>query len=51
MNVTIANANASSNVNLIRNIKQEPLDDDEAEYYEDNAQLYKRRFENFQIII
>ena len=27
MNITIANANASSNVNLIRNIKQEPLDD------------------------
>ena len=30
MNVTIANANASSNVNLLRNIKQEPLDDDDS---------------------
>ena len=50
VNVTISNANAQSDVNLIRNNKQEPLDEINEDLHEDYGQLYQKQFDNMRIL-
>ena len=50
VNVTISNANAQFDVNLILNNKQEPLDEINEDLHEDYGQLYQKQFHNMRIL-
>ena len=50
VNVTILNANAQFDVNLIRKNKQEPLDEFDEDLHEDYDQLYQKQFDNMRIL-